>query len=45
MAILGVDVAGGVVIGAVAYFAGALVCQHWPDTILGSDLGKAFSWR
>ena len=44
MAIPGVDVAGGVVIAAAAYFAGELVCQHWPDTTLGSDIGKDFSW-
>jgi len=34
----GVDVAGGVVIGTAAYFAGELVYQHWPDITLGSEI-------
>jgi hypothetical protein len=41
MAIPGVDVVGGVMIGTVAYFAGELVYQHRPDITLGSDIGKA----
>jgi hypothetical protein len=30
MAIPAVDVVAGVMIGTAAYFAGELVCQHWP---------------
>lgn len=44
MAIPGVDVAGGMVTGTAAYFAGEPGGQHWPDTILGGDIGKDFSW-